>query len=175
MDVVDKSVVDSGRGKSGGELRLPDALGDPSTGGATAEMVFEIGGQADDLFALVLGRDGDKDGFVKPAADQLDLARADEGFQATEIFGTILFNPGEQRAGIVEAHVDAGMFFEQFDEWEIRVLVGLLKHVAEIAAGLMGMNQEDEMKAIGHRDNLALKHHNVSHDIFRIQEMIKMR
>jgi hypothetical protein len=33
----------------------------------------------------------------------------------------------------------------------------------------MGMNQEDEMKAIGHRDNFALKHHNVSHDIFRFK------
>ena len=169
MDVVDKSVVDSGRGKSGGELRLPDALGDPCAGGATAEMVFEIGGQAGDLFALVLGRDRDKDGFVKPAADQFDLASADESFQAAKIFGTIFFNPGEQRAGIVEAHVDAGMFFEQFDEREIRVLIGLLKHVAKIAAGLMGMNQEDEMKAIGHRDNFALKHHNVSHDNFRFK------
>jgi hypothetical protein len=69
----------------------------------------------------------------------------------------------------VEAHVDAGMFFEQFNEREIRVLVGLFEHVAEIAAGLMGMNQEDEMKAIGHRDNFALKHHNVSHDIFRFE------
>ena len=169
MDVVDESVVDSGGGKGGGELRLPNALGDPGTGRATAKMVFEIGSEARDLFALVLGRDGDKDGFVKPATDQLDLACADESFQTGEIFRTILFDPGEQRAGIVEAHVDAGMFFEQFDEREIRVLVGLFEHVAEIAAGLMGMNQEDEMKAIGHRDNLALKHHNVSHDIFRFK------
>jgi len=169
MDVVDKSVVDSGGGKSGGELRLPNALSDPGARGATAEMVFEIGGQAGDLFALVFGRDGDKDGFVKAATDQLDLPSADEGFQAGEIFGTIFFDPGEQRAGIVEAHVDAGMFFEQFNEREIRVLVGFFEHVAEIAAGLMGMNQEDEMKSIGHRDNLAPKHHNVSHDIFRFK------
>src|SRR5579863_5763725 len=169
MDVVNKSVVDSRRGKSGGELRLPNSLGNPSARGATAEMVFEIGGQPGDLFALVLWRDGDKDGFVKPATDQLDLPSADEGFQAGEVFRTILFNPGKQRAGIVEAHVDARMFFEQFNEREIRVLVGLFEHVTEIAAGLMGMNQEDEMKAIGHRDNFALKHHNVSHEIFRFK------
>jgi hypothetical protein len=132
-------------------------------------MVFEIGSEARDLFALVLGRDGDKDGFVKSATDQLDLAGADESLQAGEIFGAIFFDPGEQRAGIVETQVDARMFLEQFDEKEIRVLVGLFEHVAEIAAGLMGMNQEDEMKAIGHKDNFALKHHNVSHDIFRFE------
>ncbi len=116
MNVVDQSVVDGGCGKRGGKLRLPDTLGDPGAGRTMAEMFFEIGGQAGDLFALVLGRDGDENGFVKAAADQLDLSGADEGFQAREIFGTMLFDPGEQRTGIVQAHVDAGMFFEKFDE-----------------------------------------------------------
>ena len=162
MNVVDESVVDSGGGQCRGELRLPDALGDPGACGATAKMVFKIGRETRDLFALILRGDGDEDGFVETAANEFYLSGGDEGFQPDKILGAIFFDPSEERARIVQAHVDAGVFFEELDEWEVGVLVGFFEHVAEIAAGLMGMNQEDEMKTIGHRDNLALKHHNVS-------------
>jgi hypothetical protein len=37
--------------------------------------------------------------------------------------------------------------------------------VAEIAARLVGMNQQDEMKAFWHGDNFALKHHTVRRNI----------
>jgi len=92
------------------------------------------------------------------------LTRGDEGFEAGEIFGTMFFDPGEQRAGIVQAHVDAGMFLQEFDEWQIGVLVGLLEYVAEIAYGLVCVYQQDEMEAFWHGDNFALKHHTVRHE-----------
>ncbi len=129
-------------------MRLPDALGDPGARRAMTEVLIEVAGEAGDLFALVLGRDGDEDGFVKAAADQLDLPSADEGLEANEIFGTILFDPGKQRAGIVEAHVNAGMLFKRLNERQVGVFVSLFEHVAEIAAGLVGVNQQDEMKAL---------------------------
>jgi hypothetical protein len=61
--------------------------------------------------------------------------------------------------------VDARMFLEQFDERKIGVFVGLLEHVAEIAAWLVGVNQQDEMEALWHGDNFALKHHTVRRNI----------
>jgi hypothetical protein len=73
----------------------------------------------------------------------------------------MLFNPGEQRAGIVQAHVDARMFFQELDEWQIGILIGLFEHVAEIAHGLVCVYQQDEMEAFWHGDNFALNHHTV--------------
>ena len=61
----------------------------------------------------------------------------------------------------MQAHVDAGMLFKEFDKWQIGVFVGLFQHMAEIATRLVGMNQQDEMKAFGHGDNFARKHHTV--------------
>ena len=65
----------------------------------------------------------------------------------------------------MQAHVDAGMFLEEFDEWKIGVFVSLFEYVTEVAAWLVGMNQQDEMKAIWHGDNFALKHHTVRRNI----------
>jgi hypothetical protein len=57
--------------------------------------------------------------------------------------------------------MDDRMFLEEFDEGEIRVLVGLFEDMAEIAARLVSVNQKDELKAISHGDNFSLKHHTV--------------
>src|SRR5580700_9648841 len=135
-----------------------------------AEMLFEVGGQARDLFALVIRRDGDQDGFVKAAADQLDLSGADEGFEAAEILGAMLFDPSEQRTGIV----DARMFFQEFDERQIGFFVGLFEHVAKITARLVGMNQKDEMKAFWH-GTILLANIIPCSATFPIHEMTKMR
>jgi hypothetical protein len=43
-------------------------------------MFFEIGREATDLFALVFGRDGNQDGLVKTAADELDLTALNQRF-----------------------------------------------------------------------------------------------
>jgi hypothetical protein len=59
----------------------------------------------------------------------------------------VFFDPGEQRTGIVQAHVNAGMLFQEFDKWQIGIFVGLFEHMTEIANGLVGMYQQDEMKA----------------------------
>ena len=55
MDVVHERVADAGRGQRGGKLRLPNALGEPRTGRTTAEVLFQVVGEARDLFALVRG------------------------------------------------------------------------------------------------------------------------
>jgi hypothetical protein len=61
----------------------------------------------------------------------------------------------------MQAHVHARVLFEELDEWQIGVLEGLFEHVAEIAAGLVCVNHQDEMKAFWHGDSFSLKHHTV--------------
>jgi len=105
------------------------------------------------LFALIFRRDGDENGFVKAAADKFHLAALDQFFQADEILGAILFDPGEKRTGIVKAEMNAGMSFKLFDEREIGSVVGLLEDVLEIAAGLMGVNEQREMEILRHENS----------------------
>jgi hypothetical protein len=57
------------------------------------------------------------------------------------------------------------MLFEQFDERQIGIGVRLFKHVAEIAARLMRVNQQDEMERLGHGDRFARTHHTVRRKI----------
>jgi hypothetical protein len=69
VHVVHKRVGDVGGGKGRRKLRLPDAFGKPSAEGTPAKMFFEIGGKTGDLFQLIFGGDGNKDWFVKAAAN----------------------------------------------------------------------------------------------------------
>jgi hypothetical protein len=46
--------------------------------------------------------------------------------------------------------VHGGILLEEFDERQIGVFEGLFEHVAEIANRLVGVDQENEMKAFGH-------------------------
>ncbi len=109
MHVIDQGVGDVCGSEGGGELRLPNALGKPSAGGKTAEVFLEIGGQAGDLFVLILGRNGNEDRLVEAATEELDLAGLDQLLQANEILRPMLLDPGEQRTGIVDAKVDSRM------------------------------------------------------------------
>lgn len=65
----------------------------------------------------------------------------------------------------MQACMDGRMLLEEFDERQIGVSVGLFKHVAEITAWLMRVNQQDEMERLGHGDKFARTHHTVLHKI----------
>ena len=61
----------------------------------------------------------------------------------------------------MEAHVDAGMLFEEFDERQVGLFVGPFEHVAKITTRLVRVDEQDEMEALWHGDNVSLKHHTV--------------
>jgi len=119
-------------------------------------MFFEIGGESRYLFALIFRRNGDENGFVKSTAHKFHLAAPDQFLEAEEILGTVFFDPVEKRTGIVKAELNTGMFFELFDERKIACVVGFLEDMFEIAAGLMGMDQQGEMETLGHGDSFFL-------------------
>jgi len=152
MHVVHERVGNVRGGKNSGKLRLPNALGEPRARRNPAKVFFDIGGQTRDLFALIFGRDGNQDRFVKTAANEFDLTALDQSSQASEILRPVLFDPCEERAGIVEAEVNSWVRFEVLDEREIRSVVGLFEDVLEIAAGLVCVNEQGEMEFLGHGD-----------------------
>lgn len=55
----------------------------------------------------------------------------------------------------MQPHVDAGMLFEELDKGKVGIFVRLFEYVAKIAAGLMSMNQQDEVKFFGHGNHLS--------------------
>ena len=119
MNVINKRVGDTSGGKRGGKLWLPNALGEPRAGRRLAEVLLQVGGQASNLFVLILGRNGDQDGLVEAAADKFHLAGLDQLFQANEILRPMFLNPGEERPGIVEAEMNLRMLFKVLDKWKI--------------------------------------------------------
>jgi hypothetical protein len=46
--------------------------------------------------------------------------------------------------------MNTGVFLERFDKREIRILVALFENVLEITARLMRVDNQDEMKFLGH-------------------------
>ena len=89
-------------------------------------MLFNVGGEPRDLLVLVFRRNRTENRLVEAAADQFGLAAFDEFSQPREILGPILFNPREQRPGIVQPKMDAGMFFELLEKRKIRIPIRLL-------------------------------------------------
>lgn len=56
----------------------------------------------------------------------------------------------------MEAYARRGMSFKNFDEWQITTCIGLFKNVVEIAARLVGVDQEDQMELLWHEDWIGL-------------------
>jgi len=102
---------------------------------------------------LIFGRDGNQDRFVEAAANEFDLTALDESSQASEILRPVLFDPGEERAGIVKAKVNFWVRFKALDEGKIRCLVGPLEDMLEITAGLVCVNEQGEMEFLRHGDS----------------------
>src|ERR1700737_42883 len=115
-------------------------------------MVFEIIGKTNELHALIGGRDGNENRLVEAAADHFDLAAFNQFFQALEIFGAVLFDPGKQRAGIMEADVDTGVLLKSLEEGQVAAHIGLLENMAEVAARLMGVYEQNQMELRRHGD-----------------------
>jgi hypothetical protein len=52
----------------------------------------------------------------------------------------------------MKSHVNLRMFLESFNEGKIRIGESFFEHMAEIAARLMGVDDQDEMEVFWHGD-----------------------
>jgi hypothetical protein len=69
----------------------------------------------------------------------------------------ILFDPEKKRTGVVQAYADGGVLFDQAKEGFVGMLVALFENVFKITAGLMGVDDENEMewgRGWGHESHL---------------------
>jgi hypothetical protein len=66
----------------------------------------------------------------------------------------MFFDPGEEWTGIVKAEMNARMFLQLLDEGEIGSIVGFFQDMLEIAAGLVRVNEQDEMEILRHGDSI---------------------
>ena len=150
MDIVHQGISDVGGGQRGRELRLPNAFREPRAGRTLAKMFFNVLGEQFSLLELVFRGNTHQDGLVKAATDHLDLAAGRQRPQSYEILGMICLNPGQKRTGIMQTQMNAGVLLQGFDKEEIATLVALFKNMLEIAARLVRMDDQDEMKFLGH-------------------------
>src|SRR5260370_36004834 len=72
----------------------------------------------------------------------------------------MFLDPGKKGLGIVEAETDFRMLFEVLDEGKIACGVGLLENMVEIAAGLVRVNEQREMKFLRHGGSFSHLHDN---------------
>ena len=68
----------------------------------------------------------------------------------------MLFDPDEQRAGIMNGRANAGVLREEFDERQVGLPIAALKDVLKISNGLVSMNEQGEMKFWRHEGSLQL-------------------
>jgi hypothetical protein len=111
-------------------------------------MFFYVVGQAIELLDAIRLRDGNENRFVKAATNQFDLATGYQLPQADKVARMVLLNPQQQRAGIMNGGVDGGMFFQEIQKLEIGIFIAFLKNMLEIARGLVGVNDENEVKRL---------------------------
>jgi hypothetical protein len=69
-----------------------------------------------------------------------------KGAQRIKVCGPIFFEPLQERAGIVERGVNAGVLFEKGDEGLVGFLVAIGENVVEVAAGLMCVDKQSQME-----------------------------
>jgi hypothetical protein len=52
----------------------------------------------------------------------------------------------------VEADVNSGVLLKSLKKWQIAACIGLLKNMAKVAAGLMGVYEKNQMELRRHGD-----------------------
>ena len=128
MLIVEDRVGDTGLREERGQVRFPDALGEPRPQRTlTEDRVHPVGERAD-LADAVAPRNSHQDRLVVAAGEKLDLPTADEVREIADDVGPIRLEPVEERAGKMEARFHLRMAVQRGDERRIRTLGHLLEH-----------------------------------------------
>ena len=143
MAVIDKRVVHSRFGESNGQLRLPDAFGEPCAAGPLPKMFFNKIAQSPNLFDLIFQRNRNQDRFVESSANHFDLTARHQGADLLNVFRMLFNYPFEQRPGIMQTEANARMTRHALQERQVRTLVGALHYIVEIPDGLVRVDEQD--------------------------------
>ncbi len=106
-------------------------------------MIFDEIAQTADLFDPIFVRNGDQNRLVKSAAHDFHLAARRERGDLLNIFGMLLGQPFEQRAGIMQPQADARVPRHALHKRQIGMLIGAFHHLVKIADGLVRVNEQN--------------------------------
>ena len=153
VGVVEDRPLDAGGGEVAGHAGIPDPLGHPHAGDLRLEPALEPLRRHPDLADAVPRRQHREHRLVERTTHDLDLPLGDESGDAVEIVGVVPVEPFGQRAARMQRQPDAWMAFEQFQERQVAVLVGLFDHAVEVADRLVVVKDEDEPNGGRHEGN----------------------
>src|SRR5579859_225476 len=114
--VVDEGIFHTCGSENRGQLRLPNALGEPRAARALSKVKRNIIREPLNLLASVLSGDGNQNGLIKTAAQEFHLSALDKNSEALEIFRMGFFEPFQQPPRIVQADAKKGMAEEQLNK-----------------------------------------------------------
>ena len=153
VGVVENRPLDAGGGDVAGHPRIPDPFGHPHAGHLRLEPAFEPLRRQSNLADAITGRQHREHRLIERAADDFNLAFGDQTGHAVEVVGMVTVEPLHQRTAGVEGQPNAGMTFEQFQQRQVAVVVGLFDDPIEVADWLVVMEDEDEPNGRRHGGN----------------------
>ena len=137
VGVVDDRALVAGTDERRGEIRLPDALGQPGGRRPAAEEPLDLVGHAGQLAEPVALGEGGEDRLEVAAAEDLHLAARDQGAEAGDEVGMLGDQPLEERTRVVEREAHARVPVEGFDHRQVGMTMGVLDDPAEVADRLV--------------------------------------
>ena len=138
------------RGERGGQVRLPDPLGQPRAGRPRPEHLLDLVGHPAELPDAVALRQRHEDRLRVAAAHDLDLAAIGEDPQPRDERRALRAQPVEQRPAVVERDADGRVALERVDHRQVRLLEDLRDDPAEVADRLVVVEGEREGDPGGH-------------------------
>jgi hypothetical protein len=126
--VIEDRVGHSRLGEKRGEVRFPDAFGQPGAEGPLSEDRVNTIGKRPNLPDAVASRDADQNRLVIAAGEELDLTSSDEVREVADDVRTVGFKPVEEGSREVEAGLYFGVPIEGGHKGGIRPLGHILEH-----------------------------------------------
>ena len=150
MIIVQHGVLDSRIDNAAGQRGFPDAFGSPHSRWSRAELSLQKGTVGLDLSHAIDRWQHRHDRFVVRAANDFDSACVNQHPNTIQVFRVPLGQPMHQWAGSMQRNLQLFVGLKDFQEWQIAVLVGLLKDAVEVADRLVVVKDQAQVRRSSH-------------------------
>ena len=139
---VHKSIFKPGLQNRDGELRFPNALGQPHSARLVPKNLLNTSGKFAQLRDLVVVRPDRQNRFVMAAAQNFDLVSLRQNANLRDRFGLVFQKPVEERPGKVQRYFDLGMSFQHAQKRRVRIAPRIFKRPRKLSDRLMIVQNE---------------------------------
>ena len=150
MAVIQQGVFHVQPGKFFGHAGIPDAFGAPQSANIAVEMGFDVVTCQLDLIPDIFKGNDRQDGFVETASQEFNLVTARQLPEQVKKIRLIVFEPFQQRPGIVQGHPDLRIILQHVQEGEVTVPAALFKDTMVISDRLVRMDTECKCNFVRH-------------------------